>query len=124
MTRHLVFGTGQIGRLVAEQLGTRGVDVVAVNRNGDGRIDGVRVVGGDATDSGWSMLFSLARYNTDGSLDTTCDSDGKVTTSMGGTSYGNVKGLAIQTDGKIVAGGSGTSGGTTPSCPAASTPMA
>ena len=50
MTRHVVFGTGQIGRLVAEQLGSRGVDVVAVNRNGDGRIGGARVVGGDATD--------------------------------------------------------------------------
>jgi nucleoside-diphosphate-sugar epimerase len=50
MTRHVVFGTGQIGRLVAEQLGSSGVDVVAVNRNGDGRIAGARVVGGDATD--------------------------------------------------------------------------
>jgi nucleoside-diphosphate-sugar epimerase len=50
MTRHVVFGTGQIGRLVAEQLGARGVDVVAVNRNGDGRIDGARVAGGDAAD--------------------------------------------------------------------------
>ena len=29
MTRHVVFGTGQIGRLVAEQLSHHGVDVVA-----------------------------------------------------------------------------------------------
>ena len=50
MTRHVVFGTGQIGRLLAEQLSHRGVDVVAVNRNGEGRIRGASVVGGDATD--------------------------------------------------------------------------
>lgn len=50
MTRHVVFGTGQIGRLVAEHLVTRGHEVVAVNRSGRGRIDGATVVGGDATD--------------------------------------------------------------------------
>jgi len=50
MTRHVVFGTGQVGRLVAEQLAGRGVDVVAVNRNGQGEVAGARVLGGDATD--------------------------------------------------------------------------
>ena len=50
MTRHVVFGTGQVGRLVAEQLSHRGVEVVMVNRNGQGEIPGARVVGGDATD--------------------------------------------------------------------------
>lgn len=50
MTRHVVFGTGQIGRLVAEHLVGRGHDVIAVNRSGRGRIDGATVVGGDATD--------------------------------------------------------------------------
>ena len=32
MSRHVVFGTGQVGRLVVEQLVARGVDVIAVNR--------------------------------------------------------------------------------------------
>ena len=50
MTRHVVFGTGQVGRVVAEQLSQRGVEVVAVNRNGEGQVRGARVVGGDATD--------------------------------------------------------------------------
>ena len=50
MTRHVVFGTGQVGRLVAEQLAGRGVDVVAVNRNGQGEVAGARVLGGYATD--------------------------------------------------------------------------
>ena len=50
MSKHVVFGTGQIGRHVVEQLVAHGVDVVAVNRNGAGGIPGVTVVGGDATD--------------------------------------------------------------------------
>ena len=37
MTRHVVFGTGQVGRLVVEQLVALGHDVVAVNRSGRGR---------------------------------------------------------------------------------------
>jgi nucleoside-diphosphate-sugar epimerase len=50
MTRHVVFGTGQVGRLVVEQLVRRGDHVVAVNRNGRGDLAGAEVVGGDATD--------------------------------------------------------------------------
>ena len=38
MTRHVVFGTGQVGRLLVEQLVARGHDVVAVNRSGGGRL--------------------------------------------------------------------------------------
>ena len=34
MSRHVVFGTGQIGRLVAERLVSLGADVTAVNRTG------------------------------------------------------------------------------------------
>jgi uncharacterized delta-60 repeat protein len=51
--------------------------------------------------------FTLARYNTDGSLDTTFDGDGKVTLNFNGiadTAYG----VAIQSDGKIVAAGQNT----------------
>jgi len=50
MTRHVVFGAGQVGRLVIEQLVAAGQDVVAVNRGGRGRFPGARVVGGDAND--------------------------------------------------------------------------
>ena len=50
MSRHVVFGTGQVGGPLVEQLVARGHDVVAVNRSGRGHLTGARVVGGDATD--------------------------------------------------------------------------
>ena len=59
--------------------------------------------------SGWSLntnyTFVLARYNTDGSLDTTFDSDGKVTTGFGGLSGASSYAISIQADGKLVAAG-------------------
>jgi nucleoside-diphosphate-sugar epimerase len=58
VTRHVVFGTGQIGRLVVEQLAGRGVDVVAVNRTGRGVLPGATVVGGDATDPEFSAAVA------------------------------------------------------------------
>ncbi|HCR72258.1 MAG TPA: hypothetical protein DIW23_12495, partial [Anaerolineae bacterium] len=53
--------------------------------------------------------FALARYNTDGSLDTSFDSDGKVVTSLG-DGYDYPSGIAIQPDGKIVVVGGKYSG--------------
>jgi len=47
--------------------------------------------------------FALVRYNSDGSLDTTFDTDGKVTTDLGSNDYGRA--LAIQADGKIIVAG-------------------
>ena len=56
------------------------------------------------SDNGSNYDFALVRYNTDGSLDTTFDSDGKVTTAIGsGNDY--AYSVAIQSDGKIVAAG-------------------
>lgn len=49
--------------------------------------------------------FALARYNSDGSLDTTFDGDGKATTALG-TITDSVNAVAIQSDGKIVLAGS------------------
>ena len=54
MTRHVVFGTGQVGLLLARQLVEQGADVVAVNRSGRADVDGARVIGGDATDPGFT----------------------------------------------------------------------
>jgi uncharacterized delta-60 repeat protein len=52
---------------------------------------------------GTGAEFALARYDTDGALDTTFGTDGKVTT--GFTDGGSANAVAIQSDGKIVAVG-------------------
>ena len=49
--------------------------------------------------------FALARYNNDGSLDSTFDTDGKVTTNFTGGSTEIAYSIAIQADGKIVLAG-------------------
>jgi nucleoside-diphosphate-sugar epimerase len=54
MSRHVVFGTGQVGRLVVQQLVAAGIDVVAVNRHGDVDIAGAHIVAGEASDSGFT----------------------------------------------------------------------
>jgi uncharacterized delta-60 repeat protein len=54
--------------------------------------------------------FALARYNTDGSLDSTFDGDGKVTTDFA-ANVDEAFAVAIQADGKIVAGGSASISG-------------
>jgi uncharacterized delta-60 repeat protein len=55
--------------------------------------------------------FALVRYNADGSLDSTFGTGGVVDTNLGPSDAG-VRGLALQTDGKLVAvGTTSTSGG-------------
>lgn len=51
-----------------------------------------------------NLYFCLVRYNSDGSLDTTFNGTGTVVTPVPG-SYGYLAGLAVQSDGKIVAAG-------------------
>lgn len=62
--------------------------------------DGKIVIAGGALGD-----FALARYNADGSLDTSFDGDGKLMTDFGGT--GDAHAVAVQSDGKIVAAGGG-----------------
>ena len=50
MSRHVVFGTGQIGRAVVSRLVADGQQVVAVNRSGRGQFPGAQLIGADATD--------------------------------------------------------------------------
>src|ERR1051325_589532 len=70
--------------------------------------DGKIVVTGYAGAHGPIRDFAIVRYETNGSLDTSFDGDGKVIIDMGGDNFAND--LAIQTDGKIVVvGGSGPS---------------
>jgi uncharacterized delta-60 repeat protein len=75
--------------------------------------DGKIVVAGEAAwaEGARNSKFALARYGTDGLLDDTFSTDGKVITNMSpGSDF--VFGIRLQDDGKIVvAGGAGGSGG-------------
>jgi uncharacterized delta-60 repeat protein len=56
--------------------------------------------------------FALARYHPDGSLDSSFDGDGTVTTAMASDdNFDSVISVAIDDDGKIVAGGAADAGG-------------
>jgi uncharacterized delta-60 repeat protein len=75
----------------------------AVVIQGDGKI----VVGG-RTDIGFTGNFGLARYNTDGSLDTTFSGDGKASFDGGGDDL--ALDIKLQPDGKIVGAGRANGG--------------
>ena len=78
-------------------------EAYAVALQTDGKIVAAGKRGGD---------FAVARYNADGSLDTSFSSDGKVTTDFG-TTFEAARGVAVQSDGKIVAAGYTGSGSAT-----------
>ncbi|HYV92880.1 MAG TPA: T9SS type A sorting domain-containing protein [Chitinophagales bacterium] len=71
----------------------------AVAIQNDGKIVVVGLAG-----NFFNSHFALVRYNTDGSLDSSFDADGKVTTAVG-VNYDGGYAIAIQSDGKIVAAG-------------------
>jgi uncharacterized delta-60 repeat protein len=107
ITRHLRDGTldegfGNGGTVVTAIAPDDGADEArAVLIQPDGKI----VIGGYSDASGTDMDFLVARYNADGTLDTSFGDAGKKVTNIGdGTDM--VFTLALQPDGKIVAGGS------------------
>jgi uncharacterized delta-60 repeat protein len=69
--------------------------------------DGKIVAVGRTTSS--QSVFALARYNSNGLLDTTFGTGGKVITSFFPNDFSFAGTMAIQPDGKIVAGGGGLS---------------
>jgi uncharacterized delta-60 repeat protein len=54
--------------------------------------------------------FALARYDIDGKLDPTFDSDGRVTTALTATGFDAANGVAIDADQRIVVAGTGGNG--------------
>lgn len=66
--------------------------------------DGKIVAAGECWVNAYDLYFCLARYNVDGSLDTSFGSGGKVTTFMN-NGAASIAALAIQDDQKIVAAG-------------------
>ncbi len=65
---------------------------------------GGKIVVAGSSNNGTNEDFALTRYNADGTLDTLFNGTGKVTTAVG-TGDDLAFGLAIQSDGKIVAAG-------------------
>ncbi len=72
-------------------------DSVAIQSDG-------KIVAAGLTDNGTTFDFALARYNADGTLDTTFNGTGIVVTPVGNTGSA-ANSVAIQPDGKIVAAG-------------------
>ncbi len=90
------FGTGGI---VTTSFGAGNDHAHAVAIDASGNI----VVGG-YTFNGTNTDFALARYNTNGTLDSTFGGNGKVSTAVG-TGNDEINGLAIDASGNIVVGG-------------------
>ena len=78
-------GSSFVGRFIA----------LAAIQQSDGKI----VIAGGRTD------FELARFNTDGTVDTSFDTDGKTTTDIGTSTFDSANSVAVQSDGKIVVAG-------------------
>lgn len=76
-------------------------EAIAIAVLSDGRI----VVVGLASDTSGVSDFAIARYNVNGSLDTSFGANGTVTTDFSG-SHDVAMSLAIQSDGKVVTAGS------------------
>jgi uncharacterized delta-60 repeat protein len=88
------------GKLTTEFSNRKRESAHAVAIQADGKI----VLAGSARLSGTNYDFALARYNSDGTLDTTFSLDGKLTTDFGSTKEGAVA-VAIQPNGRIVVAG-------------------
>lgn len=79
-------------------------EIASIALQSDGKI-----VAGGIFNDGSNNVFALARYNSDGSLDTAFGMNGLVITDFNdefpGGSLSDIRSIAIQKDGKIVAGG-------------------
>lgn len=77
--------------------GDEEIDGLAIQRDG-------KIVAIGQASNGSNLDFAVARYNSNGSLDTTFSGDGKVLTTIGSANDIG-QGVAVQTDGKIVVAG-------------------
>jgi uncharacterized delta-60 repeat protein len=96
-TLDTTFGPNGTGEVFTQILGGSFAYAVAIQSDGKIVVAGwARVKSGDQ--------FALARYDSDGTLDDTFGSHGKVKTPIGSAAFAYA--LAIQSDGKIIAAGS------------------
>ncbi|MEM7344047.1 MAG: hypothetical protein AAF485_07380 [Chloroflexota bacterium] len=88
---------------ITTPVGSQGSSVRDIKIQADGKIIG----GGSSSNEASGSDFTLVRYTSTGMLDTTFNNTGVVTTSI---PEGRVMVIALQPDGKIIAGGSTTGG--------------
>lgn len=95
---------GSSGKVSTSVPSSTAASAYSMTVQSNGRI----LVGGEAILSGYSY-FAIARYNTNGSIDTSFGQSGfvveKIFTDPNTTSYG-IKAMALQSDGKLVVAGS------------------
>jgi uncharacterized delta-60 repeat protein len=95
------FGTGSGEIQTSFGSASASANALAVQTNGK-----IVVAGSEVDGATGNQFFALARYDANGTLDTSFGSAGTVTTDFSGGSAGNVaSGVAIQSDGQIVAAG-------------------
>src|ERR1035437_5862886 len=95
--------------IIDSTFGTNGIVTTAIGSFNDYissialQSDG-KIVAGGASDNGSNNDFALARYNANGTLDNTFGTNGIVITAIG-SAMDEITSIALQSDGKIVAGG-------------------
>jgi uncharacterized delta-60 repeat protein len=91
-----------------------GIVTTAISANSDGancsavQSDGKIVIAGYAS-NGSDYDFAIARYNTNGTIDNTFSGTGKIILAVG-SGYDEARGVAIQSDGKIIVAGYSSNG--------------
>ncbi len=99
MARYNADGSLDAGFGTGGKVTTAGFGAVALILQADGKL----VAAGDLFAPATNDNFGLARYNPDGSLDTSFGTGGEVLTDFGGEEFANA--LVLQPDGKLVAAG-------------------
>jgi uncharacterized delta-60 repeat protein len=99
-TPDATFGTG--GQVTTDFGGTDSAASLALQADGKIVLAGLSLLGG-------GQNFAVARYNPNGTLDTTFGAGGKVTTAFAGSLSAAFR-VVAQADGKILAGGQAVSG--------------
>ncbi|TDH18484.1 hypothetical protein EXU57_23075 [Segetibacter sp. 3557_3] len=107
LTRHNIDGSPDLsfdgdGR-VTTSIGANYNEALSIAIQNDGKILAAGLSDRGSLNGNALTDFALVRYKIDGSLDSTFDFDGKVTTAFGEQAVGNA--VAIQNDGKIVVAG-------------------
>lgn len=108
LVRYNIDGTldstfGTVGKIITS-LGSSDDVANAVAIQNDGKI-----IAAGYSDNGTDYNFALVRYKSNGELDTTFGTNGKIITSVSG-SYDEAYSIALQPNGKIVVAGSASNG--------------